>query len=293
MSKKHSQFSGTNNSCPVCKSNNKETFWAMRGYKLARCKKCSMVWDFFPPENELAQYGESYFVNENPKGGYANYFEGMKINKRTFSDRLKKIEKKIGRTGRFLDVGCALGDCIEEAEKLGWDAEGLEVSKYAYELAKKRGLKIKNGILKSSTYKANTFDVVAYQDVIEHIKKPIEELKIVRKILKDSGFVFLVTPDMDGIWRKILKRWWYHYKPGEHIMYFSQKSLRKALEKSGFRNIETRRTYHILSVEYVLSRMMYYFPRLFEFILKMVKNTAVKNLSFKAYTGEIEAWGQK
>ncbi|MEJ2347913.1 MAG: methyltransferase domain-containing protein, partial [Patescibacteria group bacterium] len=158
--------------CPVCKSKEYKKFWAMSGYRLARCNRCGMVWDFFPPNNLVTQYTKTYFINENPKGGYSNYFEGMGVNKRTFSSRLKRIAKKYGK-GKLLDVGCALGDCLIEAKKLGWkDAEGLELSDYAYKFAKKRGLKVKKGVLKDSGYPKETFDVVTYQDVIEHVTDP-------------------------------------------------------------------------------------------------------------------------
>lgn len=283
----------TINTCPVCNSKKTSSYWAMPGYKLEKCGNCSMVWDAYPLENIHAQYEKSYFVNPNPKGGYANYFEGMRVNKRTFYERLKRIGKK-HKKGKLLDVGCALGDCLVEAKKLGWeDPEGLEVSEYAYEFAKKKGLKVKKGFLEKGTYPENNFDLVLYQDVIEHIKEPVEELEKVRKILKPGGLVFLVTPDIGGWWKRILGPLWYHYKPEEHIMYFSQESLKKALQKAGFGNIETRRTYHILSVEYILNRLRYYSPHLFGFILKIVTKTSFKDISFKSYTGEIEAWGYK
>ena len=76
-------------------------------------------------------------------------------------------------------------------------------------------------------------------------------------------------------------------------MYFSQQSLRSALERSGFKNVETRRTYHVLSVEYVLNRLKYYSPLIFENLLKIISKSKLKDFAFKAYTGEIEAWGQK
>mgnify|MGYP007082049500 CR=1 FL=1 len=91
--------------CLICGSNNSIEYWAMRGYKLAKCLECSFVWDCFPAENVLAQYDKSYFQNQNPKGGYANYYEGMRVNKKTFTDRLSKIEKKIGGKKKLLDVG--------------------------------------------------------------------------------------------------------------------------------------------------------------------------------------------
>jgi 2-polyprenyl-3-methyl-5-hydroxy-6-metoxy-1,4-benzoquinol methylase len=265
----------------------------MRGYRLARCKECSMVWDHVPPENVLSQYDKTYFINENPKGGYANYFEGMRVNKKTFSQRLERIQQKYGN-GKLLDVGCALGDCLVEAKKLGWkDAKGLEVADYAYKAAKDRGLDVQKGTLEKDTFKKNTFDVVTYQDVIEHIEDPVQELKKAKRVLKPGGVIFLVTPDVGGLWEKLLGKWWYHYKPGEHIMYFSQKSLREALEKAGYVNIETRRTYHVLSIEYVFNRLRYYSPFVFDNLQKLIKGTLIKDWSFKAYTGEIEAWGQK
>ncbi len=257
------------------------------------CNSCSMVWDPFPPDDEKGQYDKSYFENDNPKGGYTNYFEGMKINKRTFYDRLNKIEKRFGK-GKLLDVGCALGDCLTEAVKLGWkDPQGLEVSSFAVEKARKKGLNVRRGTLDDVTFKPGTFDVVTYQDVIEHVKNPLAELKKVNKILKKDGVVFLVTPDVGGFWKKLLGSLWYHYKPREHIMYFSQKSIALALKKSGYKNIVTKRTYHVLSLEYILSRLRYYLPNFFDFLLKISKLLGVSEMSFKSYTGEIEAWGQK
>ncbi|MEJ2348134.1 MAG: class I SAM-dependent methyltransferase [Patescibacteria group bacterium] len=279
--------------CPICGKKSSETFWAMHGYKLARCKACGMVWDFMPHEHLLSLYDKTYFMNENPKGGYANYFEGMRINKKTFSQRLKRIEKKHGK-GRLLDVGCALGDCLMEAKKLGWkDALGIEVSDYAYKFARKRGLNVKKGNLKKNSISSNSFDVITYQDVIEHIADPVDELKRIYKVLKPGGLVFLVTPDVGGWWNKILGPLWYHYKPDEHVMYFSQESLKKALKIAGFKNIKTRKTYHVLSVEYVINRLRYYSPFIFENILKIIRKLRLKDMSFRAYTGEIEAWGTK
>ena len=280
--------------CPLCKRTRVAKFWAMPGYKLARCSSCGMVWDPFPPVNAFSRYDRNYFINENPKGGYANYFEGMKINKKTFYQRLLRIEKRIGGKGRLLDVGCALGDCLSEAKILGWtDVVGLEVSSFAFQFAKRRGLKVKLGTLSKTFFKPNTFDAVLYQDVVEHIKDPLNELIKVKKVLKPRGLVFLVTPDIEGLWSKLLGRFWYHYKPGEHLNYFSQKTIKSVLKKSGFVNIKTQETFHVLSVEYVLNRLRFYSPSFFGFLIKLAKKIGISNLAFRGYIGEFEAWAQK
>jgi SAM-dependent methyltransferase len=253
-----------------------------------------MVWDYHPLENLNAIYDETYFVNDNVKGGYANYVEGMSINRKTFFLRLKRFEQKLGKKGKVLDVGCALGDFLVEANKRNWpEVAGLEISDYGVNFAKKSGLVVKKGGLIDSLYPNNHWDLITYQDVIEHIKDPLKEVKLAYKALASGGYIFLVTPDVDGFWRKLLGRYWYHYKPQEHIRYFSQKSLELLLKKAGFGNIETRRTYHVLSIEYVVNRLRYYAPWFFELMLKMVRKTFLKNISFKLYVGEIEAWGRK
>jgi 2-polyprenyl-3-methyl-5-hydroxy-6-metoxy-1,4-benzoquinol methylase len=279
--------------CPVCKGGTVEKFWATPGYKLSKCLNCKLVWDPFPLNNVLGQYEENYFINDNPKGGYANYFAGMQINKRTFEHRLKKIKQRYGK-GKLLDVGCALGDCLEIAKKNGWsNVEGVEVSKYAAGIARKKGLKVKNTTLEKSGFKENSFDVVTYQDVIEHLTDPLDELERIYKILKTGGVVFLVTPDVGGWWSRILGPLWYHYKPHEHLVYFSKDAIYFAMKKAGFENIRIKKTYHVLSLEYILSRLKYYQPGMFELILKIIGRTPFKNIPFIAYTGELEAWGEK
>jgi 2-polyprenyl-3-methyl-5-hydroxy-6-metoxy-1,4-benzoquinol methylase len=266
----------------------------MNGYRLCRCLSCGMVWDPFPPGDLESIYTENYYINENPKGGYANYFEGMSINKRTFYERIKRINKKVGIRRNMLDVGSALGDSLLEAGKLGWkNLYGVELSEYAVNESKKRGLNIKLGTLKSARFPSNYFDVITLQDVIEHVKDPKAEMKEINRILKSGGILFIVTPDIGGLWYKLLGRFWYHYKPGEHIMYFSRKTLTRVLKDADFKKVETKETYHIMSLEYVFNRLRYYDPCLFEFLMKLSRNNFLGKLSFKIHAGEIEGWGQK
>jgi len=293
MSKKSSEVQlKTTNTCPVCGDKDTEKYWAMAGYRLSRCRQCSMVWDHSPPENILSQYDKTYFVNENPKGGYANYFEGMKVNKKTFKVRLQKIAKKQIK-GSLLDVGCAFGDSLVEAKKLGWKSiEGIEVSDFARKHALKNGVKVHKGPLKAAKIKKK-YDCILYQDVIEHITDPVGELRLAKKHLAKNGYIFLVTPDIGGFWAKIMGPLWYHFKPKEHVSYFNKKSLSMALKEAGYKNIEVSTTYHVLSLGYVFNRLTYYSPLIFESLKRISEKVGISNLSFRAYIGEFEAWAQK
>jgi SAM-dependent methyltransferase len=278
----------------LCQKNKAEPFWAMRGYRLLKCASCTFIWDPTPNENPLLQYDKSYFINQNPKGGYANYFAGMQVNKRTFSQRLKKIKDRMGNKGKLLDVGCALGDCLLEAKKLGWkDILGVDPSTYAITQARKRGIKSIKGTLDNAKLKNNSQDVILYQDVIEHLGQPLIELKNVYRILKPQGLFFLVTPDIGSSLAKLLKSNWYHYKPGEHIAYFSEKTIAKLLKKVGFKAITVQPAKHIMSVEYICKRLVYYSPGLFSVLLGVSQELGLEKKSLQLYTGELEVWAYK
>lgn len=218
----------------------------------------------------------------------------MRINRRTFTDRLKKIFRKTGFKSDYLDIGSALGDCLIEAKKLKWtNVYGIEPSVYATNFARQRGLKITNGVLNKNSFKNNAFNIITSQDVLEHITDPVSHLKLVNHILKPNGWLYLVTPDIGGYWHKFLRSGWYHYKPGEHVSYFSKSNLKKTLEKTGFSNIQIYPTYHVMSLEYILNRCLYYSPTIFGFLLKLVRKINLKDTAFSLYTGEMEAWAQK
>jgi 2-polyprenyl-3-methyl-5-hydroxy-6-metoxy-1,4-benzoquinol methylase len=253
-----------------------------------------MVWDPFHLENTLSQYEKSYFVNDNPKGGYSNYFEGMKINRKTFNIRLRHLSQKISSKKNLLDLGSALGDFLLEAKSLGWtNTLGIEPSKYACQESRKRGIKAICSTLEEAKLEPNQFNAVTSQDVLEHVTDPISHLKKIYQVLKPKGYLFIVTPNIQSCWSKILGSRWYHYKPGEHINYFSPSTVTQALTKAGFINIKVNSTSHIMSLEYILNRCRYYFPNLLGFLLRLIKHSKIKNIALKLYTGEIEIWAQK
>jgi len=294
MLKEAFRRSSRKSNCPVCGSMNVGKFWAMPKYYLSQCSVCGMIWDPDPPEDLKSVYTENYFLSHKPKVGYANYFEGMKVSKKTFYERIKRINKKVGDKTRMLDIGTAFGDSLLEARKLGWkNLNGVEVSDYAVRESRKRGLDVKSGTLESANYPSNYFDAVTLQDVIEHVKDPKVEVKEIYRVLKPGGIVFIVAPDAGNILRKLLGSHWYHYQPGEHLMYFSRKTLAKVLRDANFKKVKMGMTYHIMSLESILTRLKYYIPWFFEFLLKLVRNNFLGKLSFRVYADEMEGWGQK
>jgi len=65
------------------------------------------------------------------------------------------LKEKFG--GKLLDVGCGAGDFIGLTQKLGWQAEGIEVDKKAVEVCQDEGLKVRLGELIEQNYPDDFF----------------------------------------------------------------------------------------------------------------------------------------
>ncbi len=79
---------------------------------------------------------------------------------------------KHSKPGKWLDVGCGIGNFVECCNRYGIDCIGVEGHESAKEIAQKRFPQIQidiNDITDSLSYEDNTFSVVFCNQVIEHI----------------------------------------------------------------------------------------------------------------------------
>ena len=166
-------------------------------------------------------YCEHYIKNEKLFRGFAG-------------DLVQRISKH-RREGRLLDIGCSVGFLLEEALKLGFEAEGIELNEKAVDFARSRGLTIKNCGLENSGYKDNTFDAVCLNHILEHIVEPAEFLQAVKKIIKEKGILVIGVPNHDSLIARLAGKSWYGWGIPEHVWHFDRASLGNLLLNNGFR----------------------------------------------------------
>lgn len=218
-----------------------------RAGRLVRCAACGLVRQDPPAEAPYEDAADPDYLAEQP---------GLRA---TFRRTLERIEHHRQPPGRLIDVGCGPGLLVEEAAARGWDALGFELSAWAVEEARGRGLDVHRATLEEAELEPGSVDAAVLADVIEHVPDPLAEMRRLRDLMSPGGVVFCATPDVDSVLARILRRWWWSVLPG-HLYLFSASTLGRLLREAGFEILGSGTHPKTFSVDYYLGRLVGYSP---------------------------------
>jgi 2-polyprenyl-3-methyl-5-hydroxy-6-metoxy-1,4-benzoquinol methylase len=199
-------------------------------------------------------------------------------------------------SGKLLDVGCSLGIFLDEAQKAGWDVQGIEPSQWCAEQGKKLfGLSIAQGTYRNIPELAQQFDVITMWDVLEHLDSPMDALRISHSALKDDGILAFSTVDIGSWYARFLGQKW-PWLMTMHIYYFDRKRIRQYLEKAGFKLLQIRKYKHIVSGEYLLyklkriNKILFFLMNIFYRICRLFKKEIFVTIALGDF---MEVYAQK
>lgn len=142
--------------------------------------------------------------------------------------------------GELLDVGAGSGMLAGLAVDYGYRVCALDRHPgYAERLRRVRAEFVLGDIC-TCDFAGRQFDVVLLGDVLEHVTEPRRALARVSALLKPSGLLWLSTPDHEGVWPRMMgdaDPMWFE---GEHMQYFSQRSLKHLLAEQGLAVVDYR-----------------------------------------------------
>jgi len=143
----------------------------------------------------------------------------------------------------LLDVGCGEGkfgtavkkkkDCI---------VFGIEPNAQAAHIAAKSLDHVENASFETAIKNINQkFDLIAFNDVLEHMIDPWASLELAKDYLNDNGHIFMSLPNFLHFYNilEILKTKDWKYKDKgildkTHLRFFTKKSIARFLEESGY-----------------------------------------------------------
>jgi 2-polyprenyl-3-methyl-5-hydroxy-6-metoxy-1,4-benzoquinol methylase len=146
---------------------------------------------------------------------------------------------------RLLDVGSAHGWFLETAREQ-FDVLGVEPDAVVGARAAARGLPVRSGYFPDVLREGERFDVIVFNDVIEHIPDIRSALAACHARLHDGGILILNLPNSRGFfyrlskliarlgWRGPFERLWQKDLPSPHVHYFNPRNLQQLVAGQGF-----------------------------------------------------------
>ena len=140
------------------------------------------------------------------------------MNNKTFSRQIKNQEKhwwfqarkkiieqivseiKLKKKNNILDFGSGSGVNLNMLEKFGL-VDIHEKNKFARVAIKNKNKKIKN-LYSTLKIRKNFYDLILIADVIEHVKKPKNLLRSLKKFLKKDGHILITVPAYQFLFSK-------------------------------------------------------------------------------------------
>lgn len=237
--------------CIHC-SSDMRPYFTKKTFDIHRCPQCRLLSVENVPDDLSVYYTEGYFTGDVSLDGYMDYESDKEVTKKTYADFLDVLKKHTPNDNvSMFEVGCATGFFMNMGAEIGWNVEGIDISSYAILKAKEKKLAAQVGTLETYEPKQQ-FDVVVMQDVIEHVKDPIDTMRRAISLLKNGGIIALSTPDAGSMWAKTLGRYWHAFVPPQHLFYYNTSNLSSMLEKHGVSVVHTAHYGKSFALPYII-----------------------------------------
>ncbi len=224
-------------------------------FGVAKCRRCGHLQTNPRPTQETlpAFYPETYFLSSMRQARVRRTLRDLLFlkwtDKQTFTKiaflafgswRFRRLVPKWleSEKGMFLDVGCGVGWLCALAKELGWQAVGVDISLNACKVAFKTwGISVLCANALLLPFKANTFNLVTLQHVLEHLPSPRRMLSEVYRVLKGNGWVAIEVPNAGSLGRQIYGPRWDSWDLPRHLHHFTPNTLEHLLKQVGFQKV--------------------------------------------------------
>ncbi len=241
MGNKMMKYDATYKACQICSSNQIRLIHEdFRENRIFSCERC------------FVQFMNPVYSDAHLQSYYASYYGGgvadpdiVAAQEADNDAKFQFIDKYISVPGKVLDFGCGNGNFSAYAKNKGWSVVGYDVDCEAMnKVSTRHNIQMECGSLTSVDWKESKFDLIHAHHVVEHLKNPVQDLKILNRLLADGGFLYVAVPNINsfsarakfllekaGLRRKNIGK---YYDSDHHLFYYSPKSLQVLLEKCGF-----------------------------------------------------------
>ncbi|MFC1675332.1 class I SAM-dependent methyltransferase [Candidatus Omnitrophota bacterium] len=255
-----------NTRCPICDCDgdysevyagsfseedlNPQTFSARRlpdrrHYRIVRCNKDGLLRsDPVLEESATALlYKESNFT-------YNEEIENLRL---TYLRALRPVLFGLPKKAKILEVGCGNGFILKSLYDAGYrNVCGIELSRDAVSRADAEiGSRIVRDRLREGLFAKDSFDLIFFFQVFDHIYDPNGFLHLCYDLLVTGGQILSFNHDADNFAVKILGKK-HPIIDIEHTYLYGRKTLRQVFEKNGFHPVKISSPADYISFRHLL-----------------------------------------
>ncbi len=205
------------------------------GHTGFRCAECRLVYVYPRPGTD--DIVDLYFQGD----AHVRPEEHMKleVGRRLHAQMSLRLIRRFRPTGRLLEIGSGGGNFLVAASK-HFEAFGCDFNPPQVAFIREHtGLRCELGRYQDA-YAGETFDVIYHCDVLSHFADPIAEFRDMASMLKPGGLMAFETGNFGDVHPRsygLVERWQYP----DHLYFFSDRSLRRLFDASGFEVLADRR----------------------------------------------------
>lgn len=235
--------------CPVCDAISPYLFCTATDrlrkitgeqWQISRCRRCGFGWtEPLLREDEVAAYYPASYLGEIERR-IAQYLSGALQKSRSWHGEMEKVRlvESFVSGGRLLDMGCGDGKFLWALDHARWQRVGVEQPSEAVELVKRRipGISLISVDVFNSGLPLQSFDVITFWHVLEHLADPAQALRRAAELLRPGGMVLISLPSIDSLQAALFRENWYGFDDvPRHLHHFSRDSLNLLLGRCGLR----------------------------------------------------------
>lgn len=136
-----------------------------------------------------------------------------------------------GKDLRILDIGCGAGNMAHHLAAYG-QVVGVDPYPKPLEVARQRGLDVRQGSATALPFAEKSFDLVALLDTVEHVADEAAVFEECRRVLKPGGKLLVTVPAFMWLWSN-------NDVVNAHERRYTRAELKQKLESLGMRVLQT------------------------------------------------------
>jgi 2-polyprenyl-3-methyl-5-hydroxy-6-metoxy-1,4-benzoquinol methylase len=220
--------------CPLCRNGTARVRFRMSNstFEVVQCTKCRFARTHpTVPGSEIHRYYPPAYYGENNR----RFHPVLERLVTFFRTRRARKVNSLMKTGSVLDVGCGRGHFLSYLRRQGWRTSGVELSevaaKHAREIMK---IDVHIGDFMTAPYAPDSFDVVIFWHVLEHMTNARDALLKARDLIRNRGLLIIAVPNFSSLQASATGRHWFHLDVPRHYSHFRSEVLLKLLKQEGF-----------------------------------------------------------